>query len=135
LFDCSGPEFDDRFDFVLFAGVIYHVTDPILALRITFNALVDGGLCLVETASYPSSRRVVGYEGPGRVRGGTARASDRRGWDWLVPSSGALQQMMEDVGFTDVAVRGTPDGRAYAVGRRRQHVDMLRAGLSVRSIR
>jgi SAM-dependent methyltransferase len=135
LFECVGPGFDDRFDFVIFAGVVYHVTDPILALRVTFNDLVDGGRCLVETASYPSPRQVVGYEGPGRTQGGTADEHDRGGWNWFLPSPSSLGRMMEDVGFAGVRVRRAPMGRAFAVGRRDRHVDMLRAGLSARSIR
>jgi 2-polyprenyl-3-methyl-5-hydroxy-6-metoxy-1,4-benzoquinol methylase len=44
LYDLVDPAFQDRFDLVLFAGVLYHVTDPIVALRITFNCLRDGGM-------------------------------------------------------------------------------------------
>ncbi len=135
LYECLGPTFDDRFDFVLFAGVIYHVTDPVLALRIAFDGLVDGGRCLVETASYPSAKEVLHYEGPTRTHRGREEDRNRRGWNWLVPSPPALRHMMEDVGFSDVSVRQASVTRAFAVGRRARHADMLRAGLSVRSIR
>jgi hypothetical protein len=48
--------------------------------------------------------------------------------------------MMEDVGFTDVACPGLTIAddygqRLFAVGTRRAHVDMLRAGLSAPKIR
>jgi SAM-dependent methyltransferase len=135
LYECVGQEFDDRFDYVLFAGVVYHVTDPVLAFRITFNDLVDGGLCLAETASNPSRRPLVMYEGPRRVLGGSSSAQNRTGWNWFVPSARALREMMEDVGFSDVRVEDAAVSRTFAVGRRGHHVDILRAGLSVRSIR
>jgi SAM-dependent methyltransferase len=135
LYECVGPTFDDRFDFVLFAGVIYHVTDPALALRIAFDSLVDGGRCLAETASYASTKEVLRYEGPSRTHRGREEDRNRRGWNWLVPSPPALRRMMEDVGFSEVVVREASVTRAFAVGRRARHVDMLRAGVSVRSIR
>jgi 2-polyprenyl-3-methyl-5-hydroxy-6-metoxy-1,4-benzoquinol methylase len=135
LYGCVGPEFDDRFDFVLFAGVLYHVTDPVLALRITFNTLVDGGHCLVETATHGSPRPVLLYEGPTRTLGGSAEDLSRGGWNWLVPSPLALRRMMEDVGFREILVRRRPGGRAVGAGYRERHVDMLRAGLSRRSVR
>ncbi len=34
LYECTNPDFQDSFDIILFAGVLYHVTDPVLALRI-----------------------------------------------------------------------------------------------------
>ncbi len=57
LYECSGPEFQDRFDLVLYAGVLYHVTDPVLSLRIVFDSLRDSGVCLLETAAIPSGNR------------------------------------------------------------------------------
>jgi len=78
LFDCTTGEFQDAFDFVLFAGVLYHVTDPILALRITFNCLKDGGKCLLETYALDSTESVMEYQGPG-VLGPGSREDLNRG--------------------------------------------------------
>lgn len=135
LYQCVGGEFEDRFDFVLIAGVLYHVTDPVLALRIVFNCLVDGGRCLVETATHRGGGPVLAYQGPTQTQGGTAQDLSRAGWNWFLPSRSTLHRMMKDVGFTDVIVQKLPGGRAVATGLRERHVDMLRAGLSVRSIR
>jgi SAM-dependent methyltransferase len=123
LYECTGPDFEGGFDVVLFAGVLYHVTDPIVALRITFNALRDGGSCLVESAASHSPRRLLSYEGLGRP-----------GWNWFIPSVPALVKMMKDVGFTGVRTRPTAGSRAFAVGRRAGTSDMLRAGLSRRDL-
>jgi 2-polyprenyl-3-methyl-5-hydroxy-6-metoxy-1,4-benzoquinol methylase len=137
LFECTTPEFQDAFDFVLFAGVLYHLSDPILGLRITFNCLKDGGTCLLSTAAIGGNRPFVAYEGP-HVFEGSREALNRSGWNWFTPSITALRQMMTDVGYRDIQVRKVRSGaglRAFAVGKRVHHVDMTRAGLSQRYIR
>ena len=70
LYECTAPELQDRFDIVLFAGVLYHLSDPVLGLRITYNCLKDGGQCMVETAVTPSKKKLCAYEGPGVIHGG-----------------------------------------------------------------
>jgi len=135
LFDCTTGEFQDRFDFVLFAGVLYHVTDPILALRITFNCLKNGGKCLLETYALDSLESVMEYHGPGILGPGSEEDLNRGGWNWFVPSPAALQRMMGDVGYQEVTVSEVMGTRSLAVGTRHQHNDMMRSGLSVRSIR
>jgi len=121
LYECIIPEFQDQFDIVLFSGVLYHVTDPIVALRITFNCLKDGGICLLETRAIDSGKSILSYE--------------RDRWNWYIPSPSALHQMMVDVGFSDVKVSNVIGSRAFAVGKRDIHKDMRRDGLSVRTIR
>jgi len=134
LYDCTSAEFQDSFDFVLFAGVLYHVTDPILALRIIFNCLKDGGKCLLETAVISSDHPILSYQGPSLVTGNEDDLS-RRGWNWFIPSPKTLNQMLLDVGYVNVRVHEPINGRCFAVATREGHVDMLRAGLSVRTIR
>ena len=122
LYDLTDSQWQDRFDIVLFAGVLYHVTDPIVALRMVFNCLRDGGKCLVETTGHRSSRPLISFE--------------RRRWNWFDLSPSALSQMMVDVGFPDPRVGSvTSDDRLYAVATRRRHVEMRRDGLSLRSLR
>jgi 2-polyprenyl-3-methyl-5-hydroxy-6-metoxy-1,4-benzoquinol methylase len=135
LYECTTPDFQDAFDIVLFAGVLYHVTDPILALRITFNSLKDGGVCLLETEAIYSNERILSYEGPTVFAGGSVKDLSRTGWNWYIPSLTTLGQMMTDVGYTDVQVSRIAGRRAYAVGKRHVHTDMLRSGLSARNIR
>lgn len=134
LYDLNTPEFFDRFDYILFSGVIYHVTDPVLAARIAFNALKDGGRCLVETAGVANKESMFSYAGPSILKTGTKEKLNRGGWNWFIPSEKALQTLLEDVGFENVQVKATMP-RLFAVGTRRKHVDMNRAGLSVRTIR
>ncbi len=108
----------NKFDVVNLAGVIYHVTDPILALRILFNSLKDNGLILIESAGIRSVGCICQYEG---CKIGT--------WNWFIPSRSALQMMMESVGFQNVEVKFIGD-RLYAVGRKIQQVDMSKCGFS-----
>jgi 2-polyprenyl-3-methyl-5-hydroxy-6-metoxy-1,4-benzoquinol methylase len=136
LYDCDNPEFFDSFDLVFYAGVIYHVTDPILSLRILFNTLKDGGVCFVESATINSAEKIIKYHGPERVFKGTVEKQNRSGWNWFIPSPVTLQQMMYDVGFNeaDVAMNYNQQ-RVFGVAKRHQHIDMLRAGLARPNIR
>jgi SAM-dependent methyltransferase len=135
LYELNNPEFFDGFDFVLFSGVIYHLTDPVLALRIVFNALRDGGRCLLETFAVDRDGSWVNYQGPTAVSGGSREQLNRTGWNWFVPSPQALRQMMADAGFQEVGIGPIENARVLAVGKRTVHCDILRAGLSVRTIR
>ncbi|MCI4364361.1 MAG: class I SAM-dependent methyltransferase, partial [Thermoplasmata archaeon] len=135
LYDLDAPEYQDAFDVALFSGVIYHLTDPVVGLRLVYNTLKEGGVCLVETAAKSSRASVCTYEGPSVVTRGNRRGRNRGGWNWFVPSRAALVHMMEDVGFTDVRAIRRIGGRVFAVGRRGRHVDMTRAGLSRPSLR
>lgn len=134
LYECAKNEFYNRFDIVLFAGVLYHLTDPVLALRITFDCLKDGGICLLETAVEKSDKKILSYKGPTEFTRGTKKELNRQGWNWFFPSPKTLSQMMSDVGYEDILLSNIIHGRAFAVGKRKRHVDMMRSGLSVRGI-
>jgi len=132
IYECTTPEFQETFDIVLFAGVLYHVTDPILALRITFDSMKDGGVLLLETAIAESKKPILYYLGPSQEGpfGG--------GWNWFFPSTSSLSPMMMDVGYTDVKILRTgafSHPRAFAVASRGNYVDMARGGLSARWVR
>lgn len=129
LYECTLPELQDSFDFVLFAGVLYHVSDLIIALRILFNCLNDGGKILLETATVISNNAILVYKGPTETTRGSKKDLNRGGWNWFSPSPVALEKMMEDVGFVDVKTR-VLRGRCFAIGVRKKHVDMMRSGLS-----
>ena len=139
LYECTSPDLQDSFDYVLFAGVLYHVTDPVLALRIPFNCLKDGGTCIVETAVTHTRRQVLAYEGPRVTFDGSEKVLSRSGWNWFSPSPSTLAQMMADVGFARIrlskVIASAAGTRILSVGSRDRHSDMTRAGLSVRTIR
>ena len=129
----------DQFDYILYSGVIYHVTDPVLSLRILFNALKDGGQIFVETFGYLSDSKypLAIVESPGMTRQkGKDGELKRSGWNYYIPNELGLKLWMETVGLENIHV-GAIDGksRIKGVGTRIQHVDMLRAGLARPNIR
>jgi SAM-dependent methyltransferase len=133
LYDLTAEEFQDSFDFVLFGGVLYHLSDPIIGMRITFNVLKPGGVCMLETAVARSDKRICEYAGAGEAGRGA-------GANWFFPTPPVVEAMMEEVGYQAVRrqLHKTPEmphDRVTAVGRKVKQVDMLRAGLSVRDIR
>lgn len=137
LYSLAHPQYENRFDIVVYSGVLYHVTDPVVSLRILFNCLKDGGICLLETAATDSRESICVYGGrrPSETRDASKPFTLLGGWDWFVPSLAAIENMLMDVGFNvcrSVLHRG---GRATAAARRVRHVDMLRAGLSRPEIR
>ena len=132
LYECNDLEFLDTFDYVIMAGVLYHVTDPVLALRMMFNCLSDVGTILIETQFHDADDRLLRYAGPRQAFG---KKGKRIGWNWFTPTLQTLTRMLEDVGFVDVANRRLKDDRALVVAKRVGFVDMLRAGLSNRKIR
>jgi 2-polyprenyl-3-methyl-5-hydroxy-6-metoxy-1,4-benzoquinol methylase len=147
LYDLRSPEYEGQFDFVLFGGVLYHLSDMILGLRIIFNALKDGGRLLLETATAPQDKvpghqRLLAYGGtdpfgqrPPAPEGGRVPNPEVMGASWFFPTERTLREMMIDVGFADVRSAVTGEDRASAVGTKKRWVDMMRAGLSVRDIR
>lgn len=106
-----------KLDLALCAGVLYHVTDPVWALRIMFELLRDGGKVLIETMIHNAEDTTLAYAGP-RVPG----------YCWLTPSPSTLRQMMEDVGFTSVEFKKTDALRGLAVGTRERFATMMWAG-------
>lgn len=133
LFDLvDKPELFGTFDHVLLAGVLYHVTDPIVALRVAYELLAEDGTLLLESAAFESDELVVEYEGPSVfTRGGSASERTRRGWNWFIPSTSALERMIEDVGFERIRML-SGGGRAIVVAHRDGTSDMMRSGLSRR---
>jgi 2-polyprenyl-3-methyl-5-hydroxy-6-metoxy-1,4-benzoquinol methylase len=137
LYSLDEEAFAERFDLVLYSGVLYHVSDPVLSLRILFNCLRDGGQCLVETMAVDGPGSFCGY-GERRDPGSRDPARPETllgGWAWFVPSLAALTNMLADSGFRVRGDRLLGGNRAVAVAERARHADMLRAGLSKASIR
>ncbi len=131
----NDPEFQDAFDITFIPGVLYHVTDLHVFLRIMFNALKDGGVSFVETEVYRSKDDVIRYIGSSVFnRGGTREQMNRSGWNYFQPAPHILKRIYEEVGFVDVKISDTGP-REFIVARREKHVPICRAGLSFRDIR
>ena len=136
IYDCVPEEFHDRFNIVFCPGVIYHLSDPVLALRILFNSLKEGGIILIESAGINHPRPVCRFEGS-RVYGfGTKNELNRSGWNWFVPSPSALDRMMREAGFDHTqTVWHYGTSRVYGYGKKTSQVGVCKAGLSVPTIK
>lgn len=122
--EISQPNCQNYFDYIIFPGVLYHLSDPILALRILFNAIKDGGELYLETA-------VCDFSNPENCR---INFANGKGNNIFIPSYPAVASMMEYVGFKlescgDIMIM---NGRGYLHGIRTEWKPMLKAGLSRR---
>lgn len=134
LYACNTPEFQDRFDIVHCPGVLYHLSDPVLALRILFNSLKIGGVILLESAGIDSQEPLCRFEGSLVHTSGNREALSRTGWNWFLPSAVALERMLREAGFDETQSRWH-QRRVYGFGRKTAQVAICKAGLSVASIR
>jgi len=136
VYDCNTEEFYNRFDIVYFPGVIYHLSDPLLALRILFNSLKVGGLIFIETAGINHEEPLCRFEGSLIYNSGSKERLNRAGWNWFLPSPSALYRMMKEAGFDEIQTKWN-DGtnRVYGFGKKVSQVGICKAGLSVSSIK
>lgn len=94
-----------RFDLIYCSGVIYHVTDPLLFLRICFAYLKPGGRLVLETKALDGAGPVCAYAG-----------TCEKGWNWYSPTRETLGRWLVDAGFpaAEVAIHRRPIGRLLA---------------------
>jgi 2-polyprenyl-3-methyl-5-hydroxy-6-metoxy-1,4-benzoquinol methylase len=136
IYECNSDEYYERFDIVNFPGVIYHLSDPLLALRILFNSLKIGGTILIESAGINENEPLCRFDGSLIYLSGRKETMSRGGWNWFLPSPSALYRMMREAGFDDiVTVWHDQTNRVYAYGKKLSNVGICKAGLSVPDIR
>lgn len=136
IYSCNSERFYDQFDIAYFPGVIYHLSDPLLALRIIFNSLKVGGFILVESAGVNVEDPYCRFDGSLIYSSGHRGSLNRSGWNWFVPSPSALHRMMKEAGFDDIRMQWHQEAnRIYGFGRKLSQVGMCKAGLSVPNIR
>lgn len=136
IYDCNSEKFYDQFDIVYFPGVIYHLSDPILALRILFNSLKIGGFILVESAGINREGPFCRFDGSLIHSSGTKEKLNRKGWNWFIPSPSALYRMMNEAGFEEIQTQWNDrTNRIYGYGKKVSNVAICKAGLSVPNIK
>tara|TARA_Y100000739_G_C20603512_1_gene464217 strand:+ start:229 stop:1179 length:951 start_codon:yes stop_codon:yes gene_type:complete len=125
----------NKYDIAYFAGVIYHLSDPILGLRNLFNCLKDGGAILIETAGINSKNPFAQYEGNYVFTSGNKEELNRKGWNHFFPSPKCLMLWMKEAGFEEIKTFYSPfSNRVYGFGKRNKYKDICRAGFSKRNI-
>ncbi len=120
LYDLEIPELMEKFDIVYFVGVIYHLSDPMLALRILYNRLRVGGIIIVESLGPPGSEPLT-YD----------RISNENN-NYFLLSPDVLKDMLEDVGFSDI--KAFHFRRTEAIARKASRKPMKTVGLSRRDV-
>ncbi len=115
------PSVEGRFDLVLCLGLIYHLENPVGALRTAHALTAGGGLCLVETQIAPGLSGVIDYGHHTFVKpliGSFAiidETDETHGPETsttgicLVPSLDALLWILRKVGFASVEVLPVPE--------------------------
>lgn len=83
------PDWRQQFDIIYCSGVLYHVTDPVLFLRICFSYLKPGGRLIIETKGWgENTESACHYSG-----------SAIKGWNYFAPTPSAMARWYFDVGF------------------------------------
>lgn len=102
-------EWAGQFDAIYCAGVIYHVTDPMLFLRLLFAYLKPGGSIFLETKATEGEGSVCSYSG-----------TLEKGWNWYAPNELAFGRWLVDAGFDveSVQVWRRANGRLLAGARK-----------------
>lgn len=91
-------EFLGSFDLIYCCGVIYHITDPLLLLRICYCYLKEGGRIITEGKLLTQlSGSYVQYHG-----------GSETGWNYYSPTKEALARWYVDAGFDDTTVSIQP---------------------------
>lgn len=122
---------EGTFDTVYIPGVVYHLSDPVLALRLLYNRLRDGGDILVESAGINQPGVLCKFKGNREHFGGAEGSMTRGGWAWFWPTPECLGAWLIEAGFEDVRVYWSPvSNRCFAHGIRRGFNEITRAGLS-----
>lgn len=129
------PMFADFFDYVIYSGVIYHVSDPLLSLREIFTALKDNGTVFLETYGIDDERSVCVYEGPGIHSSGNAKDLNRGGWNYFIPSPLCLERWCQDAGYQHVKIGRYLNRRIRGAATRTFYRDFCRAGVSKKDLR
>jgi tRNA (mo5U34)-methyltransferase len=116
------PERVGSFDVVLFLGVLYHLPDPLLALRRV--ASVTSGLLILETVvDMVGVRRPAAAFYPGRELNGDPT-------NWWGPNQAAVEGMLRSVGFARVDVITPQRSAGFRAARAVKHWLTGRNGLA-----
>ncbi len=134
LYKCNADDLYEQFDLVYFPGVLYHLSDPLLGLRILYNSCKIGGSILIETAGIDNDESFCLYEGSQVYHSGTKEEYNRGGWNWFSPSPTALERMIYAAGFDEIKVK-LFKGRIYAMAKKTKYIGITKAGLSVQDIK
>jgi tRNA (mo5U34)-methyltransferase len=140
---CNGTNLFDletqkKYDIIYFPGVIYHLSDPVLALRRLFNATKNGGIIFIETMGINAKEAICQFHGNKQyhnVDNEDSKNLNRGGWNWFVPSASCLSLWLDEAGFENIdCYYSHHSNRVFGFAKRSKFNEITRAGLSVRNI-
>jgi len=108
------------YDLVNLSGVLYHITDIVVALKMITNWLKIGGIFIMETSVMPHKKSVLFYAGPSTNKDFS--------WNWFFPSMPFLEQIYEDLGLEIISTR--TKARVIIVAKKREDKPMMLCGMS-----
>lgn len=126
----------ENFNSVFCPGVIYHLSDPVLALRIMYNSLKEGGDIFIESAGYKSEENICKYDGNSIYHKKApeiqnAENLNRGGWNWFLPSPACLELWLLEAGFDEVTCYWSDySNRVYGHAVKTDWRPITRAGFS-----
>ena len=100
-----------QFDVVLFLGVLYHLTDPLGALRRVARVTAPDGLAIIET----EAMEAVGLHDRAYCEFFPGEELNHDASNWWAPNATALDGLCHAAGFQEVTIltpRATPGRRA-----------------------
>jgi len=86
------------FDVVLFLGVLYHLDDPLEAVRRVARATVDGGVAVIET----EATEIPGTGGRAICEFFPGQELNNDASNWWAPNAQALRGMCRVAGFREI---------------------------------
>lgn len=109
VYDLAVPN-DERFDCVLFAGVLYHLRFPFLGLKRVADATRVGGTLILETAMWATQQQLAALYCP------APQDSPYEPTSVTFYNDAGLVAALESVGFTDVQCRHvmSEDGQTHS---------------------
>lgn len=119
----------ERFDIVLFMGVLYHLRHPLLALdllnehavrdTLIFQSLMRGSSQIASLqGNYPFSEKEVFEQRGFPVMHFVERSYADDPTNWWIPNRACVEAMLRSAGFE---IRSNPEDEVYICQRRRRH--------------
>jgi tRNA (mo5U34)-methyltransferase len=94
-------------DVVLFLGVLYHMEEPLRAMRRVASVTAPGGLAVIETAAV----EVPGLEDSAFCEFYPGQEFNNDPTNWWAPNAKALEGLCEAAGFREVTLLTKPPGQ------------------------
>lgn len=117
IYELDVGESWQAYELVYVPGVVYHLTDIVLALTIAWAVLAPGGCLAMESICEARGARGARYVG-----------ASTPGWNWWSPTPECHEAMLRDCGFPDARTVECARGRGWWMGTRATSSPVLDAG-------